>query len=101
VVNLSVAIQHHPKRAHLLPALLESLALAFPGVQTEVVTDPDPDAPPSSWRTYRAALERRLGGDSLLVIQDDAEPCDGFFAWKLERVLARHQGRLLVLCVCR
>jgi hypothetical protein len=40
VATLAVAIQHHPSRQHLLPALLERHA----PMQVEVVSDPQPDA---------------------------------------------------------
>lgn len=74
-VVLSVAIQHHPARAELIPALAERLG------ECEVVADPLPEGPPNPLRTYLECL--RLTPDEAthrLVIQDDAWPCDGFRA---------------------
>lgn len=78
-VEVAVVVQHHPRRAELLPALLERL-----GDDAEVVTDPDPDAAtPSPWRCYRECLLRGLdladqGVTHLMVVQDDAHPCERF-----------------------
>lgn len=74
-VRLSVAIQHHPSRAELLPALLERLI----GLDVEVVADPDPTGQPSPWRCYEACLRSTPEwATHRLVIQDDAVPCAGF-----------------------
>lgn len=76
-VRVSVAVQHHPSRAELLPELLGALA----GLETEVVTDPDPTGQPSPWRTYRECLVRTPGwATHRLIIQDDVVPCRGFAA---------------------
>ncbi len=68
-------VQHHPARADLIAALLERLA----GFDTEVITDTR-TGPPQTWRTHRACLESGLATDAthVLVVQDDAVPCDGF-----------------------
>jgi len=73
-VNLHTAIQHHPSRAHLLPALLSRLD----GLDPVVVTDPG-GRQKSSWRTYRLCLES-IPDDAthVLIVQDDCWPCDGF-----------------------
>lgn len=95
-MELSVAVQHHPARAELLPPLLDRLA----GLAVEVVHDPRPDEKPATWRTYRRALEETpAGATHRLVIQDDAEPC-GSFSILLERAVAAEPDRMLVLCVC-
>lgn len=69
----SVAIQHHPSRAHLVGALRARLG------EAEIVRDPDPDGPRSALRTYREAL-RRTPKDARhrIVIQDDAWPVSEF-----------------------
>lgn len=75
-MKLHVAIQHHPSRAALIPELVERLGGA------EVVTDPDPEAKlPSALRTNLECI-RRCPDDvtHLLVVQDDAWPCDDFRA---------------------
>lgn len=72
-VRLSIAIQHHPARADLIPALLEAMPSA------EVVTDPEPDHDRNPWRTYRECLERTPEwATHRLIVQDDARPCQQF-----------------------
>lgn len=85
-VNVTVAVQHHPSRAALIPGLLERLT----GLPTEVVTDPDPDGVPSPWRCYLECLRRVPEKTThLLVLQDDAVPCDGFAVGLTNAVTAR------------
>lgn len=75
MMKVSIAIQHHPARAALLPALLDRLPAG-----TAVVEDPDPDAPRRSpFRTYLRALST-IPPDAThrLIVQDDALPCDSF-----------------------
>lgn len=70
---MRAVIQHHPKRRHLLPGLLEAL----PGA--EVVSDPKPEAGVSPWRCYRACLQRALEiGGTVVIVQDDVVPCPYF-----------------------
>lgn len=71
--SVSVVIQHHPRRAHLLDALLAGLG------PCTVIPDPEPDGPPSAIRTYLACL-RAMPEDAshLLVVQDDVRPCPDF-----------------------
>jgi hypothetical protein len=72
-VSLSIAVQHHPARTALLPALRERLGTF------ELVADPEPDGIPSPLRTYREALRRTPEwATHRLVIQDDAWPCEDF-----------------------
>lgn len=75
--QIHVRVQHHPKRAYLLPRLLDRL-----DQHAEIVTDPEPDDRlPSPWRTYRACLELPPAGTThLLVLQDDAIPCRNLVA---------------------
>lgn len=74
--RVSVAIQHHPKRAGLIPDLLA--ALDAPAV---VCTDPDPGKDrTNSWTTYRLCLAHAPDDGHLLVLQDDVEPCRNLVA---------------------
>lgn len=94
-MRLSVAIQHHPSRAYLLPPLLESLE----GLDVEVVTDPQPDGPVDAWRSYRLCLERTPPDSHRVILQDDVRVCDDFPA-VIEHVVAAQHEALIVLCVC-
>jgi hypothetical protein len=94
-VRLSVAVQHHPSRADLLPPLLRSLE----PLDVEVVVDPDPDGPVDAWRSYRPCLERTPDGCYRVILQDDVRVCNDFAA-TLERVVAAQPDALIVLCVC-
>lgn len=70
---ISVCVQHHPKRTYLLPRLMDRLG------EFELITDPDPDGVPSPLRTYRECLRSApVDATHLIVIQDDAWPCEGF-----------------------
>jgi len=93
---VAVAIQHHPKRADLLAPLVVSLA----GLPTAVVSDPEPEAQPSPWRTYRRALEEWLDGDydwsHLCILQDDVLVMPRF-ADELNLCVSEHPDRLLSL----
>lgn len=72
-LRLSVCVQHHPRRADLLEALLERLG------EAEVVEDPEPNGKPSPLRCYRECLLRTPEwATHRLVVQDDAWPCDDF-----------------------
>ncbi len=67
---LSICVQHHPSRAHLLQSLLERL----PGL--EIVTDPDPDGKPNPLRTYLECLRQTPEfATHRLILQDDCWPC--------------------------
>lgn len=96
-MNLAVRIQHHPSRAALVAELLPHLhGLPDPAV----ITDPDPRARrPSSWRTHRACLESTpADATHLLVLQDDAWPCEDFAEKALEAI-AEKPDRLIALFV--
>lgn len=74
-LNLAVAVQHHPARAHLIPELLARLG------EADVVADPNPDGPRAPIRTYLECLRRAPAAAShLLIVQDDTQPCDDFRA---------------------
>lgn len=93
-LNLAVRVQHHPSRAHLLPALLERLPFA----DVQVVADPG-GSRPSSWRTHRACLEALPDAAThLLVVQDDALPCRQF-AGRALATLAQQPGRIVCFFV--
>lgn len=75
MTRVSVVVQHHPARAHLL----RNLGCRTLGPRA-VVTDPEPEQVYGSClRTYLECL-RRTPADAThrLVVQDDALPCAGF-----------------------
>lgn len=77
---LSVAIQHHPSRAKIIPALVNALE-PDRNLQhlIEIVGDPDPDGVPSPWRCYRECLARTpADATHRLILQDDVLVCPGF-----------------------
>lgn len=68
------------------------------GAAYRVVPDPEPDAAPNPWRTYRECL--RLGAQlegPFAVIQDDCIPAVGFLG-AATKARTRHPTALLVLC---
>lgn len=70
-VRLSVAVQHHPSRAHLLHR--------FDGLDADVIEDPAPHETSSPWRTYQQCLAATPDDCThRLILQDDTVPCDGF-----------------------
>lgn len=73
-MKLSIAVQHHPRRAELLPHLAAELG------DHQVVTDPDPTAVyGSALGTYLECLRATPADAShQLIVQDDAIPCRGF-----------------------
>ena len=78
-------VQHDPRRADLLRALLADLP-----VNTEVVADPGAHLPQRSpWRCYQACLERALenGASHTVIVQDDVQVCLDFGA-TVEKVIA-------------
>lgn len=96
-MKISIAIQHHPRRAEILHDLISALT----PLSVQVVRDPEPNSRmPSSWRTNRLALETTPAwATHRLVIQDDTRPCRSFPA-VLERAIAARPDRVLVLCAC-
>lgn len=84
MIRIGVTIMHHPRRADRLPALLRACAPLEP----TVVTDPEPDGPPSPLRTAKrawAAIDPQ--STHHLVLQDDVRPVPGF-ADRLQQAIA-------------
>jgi hypothetical protein len=73
-------IQAHPSRAHLRPALIDSL-----GLPTQVFEHAS--FPPSPWEGYRLCLTDPPDCSHLLVIQDDVLACRNFHV-ALEQIAA-------------
>lgn len=100
MIDLSIAIQHHPSRPDLPGRLLDELGYPedhMSDEHCEVVWDPDRDGPRSPWRT--AQLAWRLTPDSCthrLVIQDDALPC-AYFREKIHAAITANPAVPLVL----
>jgi hypothetical protein len=92
-MNLSIAVQHHPSRGHLLQ-LLDQLG-GF-----ELVTDPEPDSTVrSALRTYLEALRRTPAhATHRLVVQDDAIACPGFCDLA-EKAITERPGDLIAFFV--
>lgn len=93
-MNLSVAVQHHPRRAALLPQLADRLG------DHEVVLDPEPDRLyGSALGTYLECLRRTPSwATHRLIVQDDAIPCQGFRD-RAEAAIAEHPDELVALFV--
>ena len=73
-VLLSCAIMAHPKRSRTAHRLADSL----PGLSPRVVLDPEPDGPPATLRTARAAWAAvPPNATHHLVLQDDSVPVAG------------------------
>lgn len=95
-MKLGVSVQHHPSRAYLLARLLPRL-----GTDYRVVIDPMAAHPfRSAWHAYHACLESLALDDThLLIIQDDAIPCDGYID-ALHAAISSQPDRVIVTCVC-
>ena len=65
-------VQAHPSRKDLLPDLLARLKPLPVEVMTHESIPPDP------WAGYRACLKNIPDCSHLLIVQDDAQPCDNF-----------------------
>lgn len=91
-LRVGIFVQHHPARAGLLSGLLAAVPSAT------VVVDPDPNGPPSPWRSYAACLEAAADGGltHALVVQDDVTLCYGFGS-VLHEVVASRPARVLAL----
>lgn len=90
-VSLAVVVQAHPARAHLHQSLIAALG------ECEVVMDPEPDGRRAPIRTYLACL-RAFPADAaaLLVVQDDARPCENFRA-RAEQAVRERPNSLVAL----
>ncbi|MFF4364913.1 hypothetical protein [Streptomyces sp. NPDC001594] len=83
---ISAAVMAHPRRL----AEAARLAEALRPWQAVVAVDPDPDGPPTTLRTARAAWSRiRPGATHHLVLQDDVEPCRDFLR-RVEAAVSEH-----------
>jgi hypothetical protein len=82
--TISVAIMHHPSRADFLPSILARCE----GLETRVITDPEPAAPPNPIRAARIAWRSMpAGATHHLVLQDDVVLVEGFVE-RLREVVA-------------
>lgn len=89
-----VRIQHHPKRAALLPELRQSI-----GLPLAVIADPDPDGRPSALRCYRECVTRpAVGYSHVVILQDDVKVCADFDV-AVERVLTAYPDTMVALFV--
>ncbi|MGK5639881.1 hypothetical protein ACSNOK_16435, partial [Streptomyces sp. URMC 126] len=85
-IRLSAAIMAHPSRE----AAARRLSEAHPELAARVVTDPDPQGPPSALRTARRAWRAVApGATHHLVLQDDALLSPGFAATAAALAAAR------------
>src|SRR4051794_13328239 len=93
-VTLSVEVIHHPSRQQRLESLLRRLDAWSPSVWT----DPDPQGEPFAWRTERLALASLDSRAShVLLIQDDAVPCEGVSKELLLSIIERIPSSLIAL----
>ncbi|WP_158841328.1 glycosyltransferase family 4 protein [Saccharothrix deserti] len=83
----------HPRRRRLAELLVE----AHPDLHIEIVSDPEPDGPPGSFRTARRAWSA-IPPDAThhLVLQDDVELCANF-ASAVRTVIAARSGDAISL----
>lgn len=93
-MKIASLVQHHPNRAHLLPALLERMP-----ADTVVVTDPEPDSLSNPLRCYRECL-RSIPADAThaLIVQDDAVPHPDF-PTVMERCVESRPDRIICFFV--
>ncbi|MFE1272034.1 hypothetical protein [Streptomyces sp. NPDC058758] len=88
---LSTVIMAHPRRRAEAQALVE----AHPALAARVVTDPEPEGPPSALRTARRAWQAVApGATHHLVVQDDALPAPGFAGTVAALAAARPEASL-------
>lgn len=98
-MTLSVAIQHHPERANLLPRLVPELEHAD---ALRIVVDPQPyDALRSAWRTYVECVKVgvELDCDHHLIVQDDAVPCPHAVE-AIRKAIEARPDAVVAACVC-
>lgn len=105
--SIAVCVQHVASRAHLLPRLLDALALVgrphervTPWDYKHAIVEGDP-ALRDPWATYQACLGWAIGMPGLthlLVIQDDALPVSRFYE-RVATAVAERPGELLCLYV--
>lgn len=92
-MNLATVVQHHPRRADLLPRLLALLN------DPRVVTDPDPTGARDPWRCYQACLTAvPEDATHALIVQDDCLPCVGFHP-RVEQAIRERPDSIICLFV--
>lgn len=97
VLNLSIAVTHHPARPELRSRVATQLGAWGSPSHFEVVEDPEPLGAPSPWRTAKLAWSRTPGWCThRVVIQDDAILATGFVA-KLRAAIERTPDAPLAL----
>lgn len=85
-IALSTVVMAHPRRAE--PA--EKIRELHQDLNIAVVLDPEPDGPPSAWRTARRAWSSiAVGATHHLVIQDDVALASDFSRRVMEAIAAR------------
>jgi hypothetical protein len=88
--SLSIAIMTHPARL----TSAEKLAARL-GAAVSIAIDPDPDAPTNSARTAALAWSMvSKDASHHVVLQDDAEPCDGFVDALLNAISVKPESAL-------
>lgn len=80
MVNLSLAVQHHPSRPELRTSIARQLGTLVGQTHVEIVDDPEPMGAPSPWRCARVAWQTTPPWCThRLVVQDDAILCANFW----------------------
>lgn len=69
---MQIIVQHHPSREALLQRVTEHLGDHL------VVTDPGGEEGWNAWRSYRLCLRVETEASHILIVQDDAVPCEHF-----------------------
>ncbi|WP_067816165.1 hypothetical protein [Actinomadura kijaniata] len=96
MIDISVAIMHHPRRADRIPALVRACAPLDP----VVVPDPEPDGRPSPLRTAKRAWAA-VGRDAThhLVLQDDVRLVPRFAEQLRDAVRGRPRHGVSLFCL--
>ncbi|GGO39030.1 hypothetical protein [Streptomyces lasiicapitis] len=90
-IRLSTVVMAHPRRADAARAL----CARHPELDARLITDPDPDGPPSALRTARLAWQSVApGATHHLVLQDDAILAPDFAARVRDLIAARPAASL-------
>lgn len=95
-MKIEVIIQHHPRRAHMLPRLLSQ----FSQLKARAITDQFPDDEmPNPWRTYRHCLSQiKADSTHAVILQDDVTLCPGFEV-AVQAAIAAQPDRLIALFI--
>ncbi|MGW6527997.1 hypothetical protein [Streptomyces venezuelae] len=90
-IHLSTVVMAHPRRA----AAARELCARHPELDARLITDPDPEGPPSALRTARLAWQSVApGATHHLVLQDDAILAPDFAARLRDLIAARPDASL-------